>query len=313
MKHQLSAIVLATTLAMAMSGAASAATSADITQTGAANQAYAAQTNNSQGDTTATIVQSGAGNFAGNPDGGTVSFVEGGILQNGNHGNTTAEVGQRGNGNLAMVKQEGVTGKYGGISQVGDNNMSSLIEQGGSGGGASIVQSGRSNVAAVTLSGNGGIVDVLQSSQANKAEVNHISSGVTILRQGGLANTAMLDNQHVVGNLTVQQMGSGNSAQSNSLGSIVQDGNGNAASISGTGGGLTSPSLYNTFAMINQVGVVNTASISQNWSAGNGLASIDQSGRGNRGCGGNLGLLGKVVHVFLRRPHSSRPALHQTR
>jgi len=32
-----------------------------------------------------------------------------------------------------------------------------------------------------------------------------------------------------------------------------------------------------------------------------------------RGCGGNLGLLGKVVHVFLRRPHSSRQALHQTR
>jgi transposase-like protein len=28
-----------------------------------------------------------------------------------------------------------------------------------------------------------------------------------------------------------------------------------------------------------------------------------------RGCGGNLGLLGKVLHVFSRRPHSSRQAV----
>lgn len=33
----------------------------------------------------------------------------------------------------------------------------------------------------------------------------------------------------------------------------------------------------------------------------------------NRGCGGKLGLLGKIVHVLIRRPHSSRQALYQTR
>lgn len=297
MKHPLSAIVLAHGLAITLGGTAFAQTTADIQQTGHGNAAYAEQANNAGDNVAANIVQSGYGNRAGNPDSGSVSLSAGGILQSNNRGHTTAQIRQEGNGNLGMVTQEGVTGKFERVSQSGYNQTGTLIEQGGSGGGAAIAQYGIGNAAAVTLTGNDGVVDVIQSSQSNKAEVTHASSGKTSLQQSGAYNTATVDNQHANGNLKVEQTGSSNFANATSPGLIVQTGRGNSASLSGTDNLVINPVFYNTQGYINQYGIANSASISQKWSAGNGVASIDQFGTANTASLTTLGRHGGIVKI----------------
>ncbi|MDB5844488.1 MAG: hypothetical protein JWP79_1798 [Polaromonas sp.] len=297
MKHQLCAIAFTGTLAMIPVGTALAQASADINQTGQDHTAYAEQVSNAGANIAATLVQSGNGNRAGDPDTGTVSLTAGGILQKENRGNTTAEVRQDGSDNLGMVTQEGVGEKYGRVSQTGVGHTGTIIEQGGTGGGAAITQVGVSNAAAVTLSSSGGVVEVVQSSQDNKAEVTQRSSGRTALRQDGAFNTAILDNQRRVGDLAVEQAGSANFALATSLGSIVQTGTGNSAWLSGTNDLVINPVFYNTTGRINQQGMANNASISQRWSAGNGVASIDQLGNGHTASLTTLGRHGGIVQI----------------
>ena len=293
MKHKLSAIVLATTtLAMALSGAASAATSADITQTGQANTAYAEQVENAGANTAAVIVQSGNANRAGNPDSGTVSDTAGGIWQKGSQGNTTAEVRQSGNGNLGMVSQEGVTGKYARVVQFGNNNTGTISQQGGIGGGAALLQSGQDHRAVIKImsgnprfesEGNAGVVDVSQFSQGNRAEVVQRGVGKTTLVQAGANNTATLDSpSSLTKSVFVEQFGRDNTVSTATLGSVRQYGSGNSAMLLGSSAGYQGPSeFYSAQNSIEQAGNFNRASINQRAAHGNIVASINQLGSSN--------------------------------
>ncbi|MDB5844489.1 MAG: hypothetical protein JWP79_1799 [Polaromonas sp.] len=291
MKHQLSAVVLAHTLAMSMGSTAFAQTSADISQTGQGNAAYAEQVENSGASIAAAIVQSGSNNRAGDPDSGTVSGAAGGIWQKGNHGNTTAEVRQAGNSNLGMVTQEGVTGKYARVTQLGSSNTGAIAQQGGSGGGAALTQTGDEHTASITLRANprsnpiynSGVVEVSQFSQGNQAQVVHRGPGKTTVVQAGSYNTAKLDSQaSLVRNLAVEQYGRNNTVSANSLGSVRQYGAGNSAMLLGDPNTFRGSSeLYGTQGDIVQMGNDNNATINQRGSAGDGVGSIDQLGSSN--------------------------------
>ena len=292
MKHKLSAIAFAYTLAMTMGGAALAQTSADISQTGQGNAAYAEQVSNSNGSTTASIVQSGNGNRAGNPDSSTVSDTAGGIWQKGNQGNTTAEVRQSGNSNLGMVSQEGVSGKYARVTQFGNNNTGTISQQGGIGGGAALLQTGQDQRAAITVlsgnprfesEGNAGVVEVSQFSQGNRAEVVQRGVGKTTLVQAGSNNTARLDSpSSLARSLIVEQFGRDNTVSTVALGSVRQYGSGNSAMLLGGPGGFQGPSeFYAAQNSIEQSGNFNHASINQQASHGDIVASINQLGSSN--------------------------------
>jgi len=311
MKHQLSAIVLATTLAMAMCGAASAATSADITQTGQTNTAYAEQVENAGANTAAVIVQSGNGNRAGNPDSGTVSDTAGGIWQKGNQGNTTAEVRQSGNSNLGMVSQESVSGKYARVVQFGNNNTGTISQEGGIGGGAALLQSGQDHRALIKVmsgnprfesEGNAGVVEVSQFSQGNRAEIVQRGFGKTTLVQAGANNTAMLDSPSTLrGSVFVEQFGSDNTVSTATLGSVRQYGSGNSAVLVGNSAAFQNPpEFYTAENSIVQTGNFNRASISQYASTGDLAASINQLGSSNTASISTSGRYGAKTQIDQR-------------
>lgn len=292
MKHQLSAIVLAHSIAMTLGGTALAQTSASINQAGQDNTAYAAQDGNSNGSMTATIVQSGIGNHAGNPDSAMVSQTAGGILQWGNRGNTTAEVRQTGNSNLGMVLQEGVNGKYARLTQIGRSNTGSIIEQGGSNGGGALTQIGDDHRAAVRIvsanprfesDGYSGVVEVSQFNRGNRAEVLHTGVGKTVLVQAGNDNTAKLNSPtNLVTGLTVEQYGRDNTVSASTIGSVRQYGAANGAVLTGNPSGFQGPpEYYGAQNLIEQNGTFNRASINQQASHGSIVASIDQLGSAN--------------------------------
>jgi len=292
MKHPLSAVVIACSLAViTMSGAALAQTRADINQTGQGNAAYVEQVENANGPIAATIVQSGINNRAGHPDSAAVSLSAGGILQKGNRGNTTAEIRQTGSSNLGMVMQEGVNGKYARVTQMGNSNTGSIVEQGGSNGGAALTQIGDDHRAAITLSANprggrinnAGVVEVNQFGRGNRAEVLETGVGKTTVVQAGNNNTAKLDSpSSLVWNLAIEQYGRDNTVSANSLGSVRQYGAGNSAMLLGEPGNFRGPlESYGTRGDIVQAGNDNSASLNQRGSAGNGSGSIDQLGNRN--------------------------------
>ena len=246
------------------------------------------QISNADGSIAAVIVQSGSGNRAGNPDSRTVSVTTGGIWQKDNRGNTTAEVRQSGNGNIGMVAQEGVSSKYGRITQTGNSNIGTVVQQGGIGGGAALTQAGDDNRATITLQymqdyrpGNSGVVEVIQLDRSNRAEVQQVGSGRTALWQSGSYNKAILGNQLPVGDLVVEQAGTGNFARATSPGSIAQFGIGNTAVVLGDDSLVINPLGYATRGLVNQQGSANVAIIDQSKSAGDGLAGIDQLGSKN--------------------------------
>lgn len=311
MKHKLSAIAFAYTLAMTMGGAALAQTSADISQTGQGNAAYAEQVSNSNGSTTASIVQSGNGNRAGNPDSSTVSDTAGGIWQKGNQGNTTAEVRQSGNSNLGMVSQEGVSGKYARVTQFGNNNTGTISQQGGIGGGAALLQTGQDQRAVIKvmsgnprfeLEGNKGVVEVSQFSQGNRAEIVQRGIGKTTLVQAGANNTATLDRPSTLqGSVFVEQFGSDNTVSTATLGSVRQYGVGNSAVVVGSTSAFQNPSeFYTAENSIVQSGNFNRASISQYALAGDLVASINQLGSSNTASISTLGRYGGKTQIDQR-------------
>ena len=290
MKHPLSAIVLAHTLAMSMGGAALAQTSAYINQNGQGNAAYAEQVENSNGSIAAVILQSGSNNRAGDPDSGTVSANTGGIWQKDNHGDTSAKVNQIGNGNLLMISQEGVTNKYARIAQIGNSNTGAIVQQSGIGGGAVLSQNGDDHNAAITVKAgnfnpiyNSGYVQVSQFSRGNRAEVVHAGPGNTTVVQAGNNNTAKLDSvANLFSRLSLEQYGSDNTASATSLGFVRQYGDRNSAALLGFVQGFRgAASDYNIRGDITQMGSDNSARIDQKPSVGGGFAFINQAGSSN--------------------------------
>ena len=290
MKHQLSAVVLASILAMSLSGAAFAQTSADINQKGQDNAAYAEQVENANGSVAATIVQSGNNNRAGNPDSSAVSPAAGGIWQKDSGGNTMAEIRQTGNSNLGMVMQEGVTGKYARVTQIGNSHTGTIAQQGGTGGGAELMQTGEGQSATITVKPpsanpiyNSGVVEVSQFSRGNQAEVVHAGPGKTKVVQAGDNNTARLDSvASLFSGLSVEQYGRDNTASATSLGAVRQYGDRNSAALLGFVRGFRGASSdYNIRGDITQMGSDNSARINQSSSVGGGFASINQAGSSN--------------------------------
>lgn len=289
-KYKLSAIALAYTLAMGLGGTALAQTTADINQSGQDNAAYAEQAGNSNGNITASIVQSGNSNRAGHADSSTVSATAGGIWQQGNQGTTSARISQSGNGNLGMIIQEGVTSKYARVTQQGNGNTGTITQQGGIGGGATLLQNGDSHSAKIMLQPgnynpafNAGVVEVSQFSQGNRAEVVHMGRGKTTVVQVGVNNAARLESYaNLFSGLTVGQYGNFNTVTASSLGSVQQYGDRNSASLLGFVQNYRGPSDdYSIRGTINQMGYDNSAYINQTSSAGGGFASIDQWGSRN--------------------------------
>jgi hypothetical protein len=290
MKHQLSAIVLAHTLAMTTGSAAFAQASADISQTGQGNAAYAEQVENSNGSIAAVILQSGSNNRAGDPDSGTVSATTGGIWQKDNHGDTSAKVNQTGNGNLLRISQDGVTNKYARIAQIGNSNTGAIVQQSGNGGGAVLSQSGDDHNATITVKAgdfnpiyNSGYVQVSQSSRGNRAEVVHAGPGNTRVVQAGDNNTARLDSvANLFSGLSLEQYGRDNTASVTSLGFVRQYGDRNSAALLGFVQGFRgAASDYNIRGDITQMGSDNSARIDQRPSVGGGFAFINQAGSSN--------------------------------
>ena len=290
MKYKLSAIVVASTLAMALSGAAFAATSADITQTGQGHAAFIDQAGNANDNVSASIVQSGSGNRAGNPDTLNAAPDAGGILQTNNRGKTRAEIIQSGTTNLGAVVQENVNGKYASVKQTGTSNLGSIIQQDGTGGGATLTQNGQNHASAITMTGlvrgdtrgNSGTVEVSQFDRGNRAEVLQVGRGHASVKQNGNYNKATLKSTSLVGDMDVVQNGTNNVARATVPGSIQQIGNDNTAMLLGDSNSLViDPLGYRARGEIVQWGQSNNASIDAQYSAGSGLARIEQIGSYN--------------------------------
>jgi hypothetical protein len=315
MKAMLTAIALGAILASAPH-AAFAAPTATITQTGIGNTAYIEQTmvDATALPTSATIIQEGNNNHAGDPDTRTPGILQrnfqsfGGayarihqvgdentasILQDGTKFPVNADIDQRGNNNTAAITQHIVTYSDGFLRQEGSYNVATLDESQ-----SEIdfhgIQNGSGNLMSVRLNdASHAHPSVTQTGTQNTVYANlegGALGGFMIEQVGNLNTVSSTMNGGDINNV-IQQTGTGNTAttsQANGFNysDIGQTGNNNLATVT--------QSLGWNLSLIRQIGDNNVASVLQSNVAnvnpntadirqvGNGfVASITQAGGDN--------------------------------
>jgi hypothetical protein len=327
MKTSLSAIALAALLACNFAYAQTIT----ITQQGTGNEAYAEQQGPLPGpdfNPTATIIQIGNNNHAGDPGSRTPGILQrerfesanARILQNGNENTASivqdavalavnALIEQVGNGNTAAIRQHIQTSSNGSLRQTGNNNVATLDQEGVSDSGFQAVQTGSDNQLSVhqvgTVFGGVGPPNISQTGSDNSVTLNleHLLGVGTQIEQVGSMNTVnstVRDGDDIVN--SIQQNGTGNTAVTNQVGGlafgnsftlhrsvITQNGNNNLASLLQVG---------ENDSLIKQVGNDNRATVAQTY-IGPGdpnTAYIKQIGNGftanltQTGAGNNAGI-----------------------
>jgi hypothetical protein len=295
MKVALTAIGLGAILACACNGAL--AQTVTTTQQGTANTSYTEQFSVEASRPTATTIQIGNNNRAGDPDTRTPGIIQRNTFS---PASAVARIYQNGNANTASIVQDTADILVNAdIEQVGNYNRAAIIQIDNVHVDAWLRQNGTSNVAVLNQTKVDGATRAVQNGSGNKLTFSQ--NGVLqnpALTQTGTQNEILFSQDEVtLGVLTITQTGdstivTGSQTSSDGTDSIVQVGTGNNAALvqSGAGDGLILQNgnynfaslnqLGNSKALITQTGNHNRATVTQIGDAF--VASITQTGAYNR-------------------------------
>lgn len=296
MQAKFSAIGFGAFLACAC-GVASAAPTVTTIQEGNRNSAYVEQAELT--GATATIVQIGNDNYAGDPHSRL-----GGIFQRAADF-ATATIFQQGNGNDAGIEQDGTALEVNArVDQVGNRNTGYITQYMQFFSDGSLSQTGNDNVAWLDQRNVDAGLRAVQTGSDNFLifKQHGAALGPAIVTQTGNGNAMRVEQDNVLGaaGTGVTQIGDMNIAQaevkdvSDAVNSILQIGNENTALTAQKSGGILSGVVTQSgdgnWAKLTQTGLLDTALITQtgdnNWArikqVGDGFAaSINQLGNGN--------------------------------
>jgi hypothetical protein len=277
MKAALSAIGLGALIATAFN-VASAAPTATTTQTGTGNTAYTEQTLvDPTAPASATIIQVGNNNRAGDP-----ATLTPGILQTNITGFSAAvaKTRQVGNENTASIVQDGTSMPVNAkIRQIGDNNSAGITQHLVTYSDGILHQKGTNNVAMLEQVLVGDLIfQGKQHGSDNFMSIrqhNFSSHTVSTAIQTGSQNSLHTDQDGTLGGYTIEQTGSLNTISSTMKGDasnlIQQIGTGNTATTTQADGYV--------FSNIIQAGDNNLAALSQ--AGGIDVSLISQTGNSN--------------------------------
>jgi hypothetical protein len=303
MKATLSAIALGAMLASACH-VVFAGPTATTTQQGTGNTAYTEQRLvDPTSATTATIIQVGNNNHAGDPDAQTPGIHQrnitgfsdaitmihqhgeenaGSIMQNGTSFPVSAEIRQEGNNNAGVITQKIVTYSDALLRQTGTDNVATIEQSNVADLGIKAIQNGSDNVLSFRQRDSmNGTATVRQTGADNSVTVDQIhllGSGGTAIEQIGSLNTvtSTLKDDAID---SILQIGTGNTAATNqsrgiNSSDIAQRGTNNLATVTQGAGANDS--------LIRQIGNDNVASVLQSNLANvnNNTADIRQVGNG---------------------------------
>lgn len=300
MKATLSAIGLGALIASACTAAFAAPTST-ISQTGIGNAAYTEHTLvEPTSAASATIIQVGNNNRAGDPVAHTPGIIQRNITA---YSGATALISQLGNENAAAIVQDGTSFPVDAtIQQKGDRNSATLAQTIVTWSPATIIQTGTDNVAALDQTGADTFFKGTQEGMGNSMLVRQYgaSHGGARLTQSGAHNSIVLDQLETLDQTNIFQVGTLNSVTA----TLQSDGQDNRATILqvGTGNTVTATQTgIQTYDNIVQKGNNNLATVEQ--SLGWNDALIKQIGNANiaairqTGPGTGTGLPGNTAYI----------------
>jgi hypothetical protein len=274
MKATLTAIGLGAIVACACNGAF--AQTVTTTQQGIANTSYTEQSSVETVSATATTIQIGNNNRAGDPDTRTPGIIQRNISSN----LATARIYQNGNANTASIVQDTADIHVNAdIEQVGNYNRAAITQIDNAHVDAWLRQTGTGNVAVLQQTNLDAGIRAVQNGSGNRLTFSQSRTALhtPILTQTGTQNEILFSQDAAaLRELTITQTGDSNivtGSQTLSLGptvSIVQVGTGNNAALVQSGG---------SDSLILQNGNYNFASLNQ---LGDSQSFITQTGNHNR-------------------------------